>query len=560
MDKLSAPTTCLHSVAVDAGIVTWPEYEQALQLLLNDPSVDLRTRQLNAMAWFLIFRFGARVSEALGIRRKDLVVDGERVIVLLRQNDYRDIKTDAGIRQVPLIGPLSRPERGLVSGWLDHIDAFADSDYLSAVFAEAERPRRLMDRGAIERRLTEALRAVTGSDRIHLHHARHAFGSRLELLMTLDELPNSPQWRGIVERILGLCEPVQARRLLLDHPSRSKRGLWATALAMGHAGPGVSQRSYLHLGDLLASLHLSPAFDANSVALERDTLRYVTGFARLPASLAPPSSERTATVDLVFARRAAGNTLVNLSRLAVARPLEPRLPERPEVTPPPLGPARADHALDLAHRRGRIDGIARTLLVPADQIEQLFRTEYRVRAEAAYDIRDSGWIPTPASAAVSHHRAGARLAAETRRVRPFLRALEARLVDDSFRALTRAACAVWQDRYKADRTPLVLADGDELRTVLSWIDQVGIPREQVEVRVPADGLPRSEVAAAVQAVGFDPGVVVDVEHLPSARSRFRTQGRARVGFLLRENTTGPLTAMAQLHRVMHVLAAVLERN
>jgi len=105
-----------------------------------------------------------------------------------------------------------------------------------------------------------------------------------------------------------------------------------------------------------------------------------------------------------------------------------------------------------------------------------------VRAEAAYDIRDSGWIPTPASAAVSHHRAGARLAAETRRVRPFLRTLEVRLADESFRALTRAACAIRQDRYKADRTPLVLADGDERRTVLAWINQVGIPREQTACR------------------------------------------------------------------------------
>jgi len=33
---------------------------------------------------------------------------------------------------VPLIGPLSQPEQLLVSGWLDHVDAFADSDYLSA--------------------------------------------------------------------------------------------------------------------------------------------------------------------------------------------------------------------------------------------------------------------------------------------------------------------------------------------------------------------------------------------------------------------------------------------
>ena len=146
------------------------------------------------------------------------------------------------------------------------------------------------------------------------------------------------------------------------------------------------------------------------------------------------------------------------------------------------------------------------------------------------------------------------------RVRPFLRALEARLADDSFRGLTGAACAVWQQRYKADRTPLVLAECDELRAVLSWIGAAAIPRELIEVRVPADGLARVEVAAAVHAVGFDPGIVADVEHLPSARSRFRQQGRARVGLLLRENTTGPLTAMAQLHRVMHVLAAVLERN
>jgi len=125
-----------------------------------------------------------------------------------------------------------------------------------------------MDRGAIERRLTEALRAVTGSDRIHLHHTRHAFGSRLEQLMTLDELPGDPQCASIVERILGPCEPAQARRLLLDHPLRSKRGLWAAALAMGDAGPGVS-RSYLHLGDLLATLHRSPVFAAAAAALDR---------------------------------------------------------------------------------------------------------------------------------------------------------------------------------------------------------------------------------------------------------------------------------------------------
>ena len=39
-------------------------------------------------------------------------------IVLFRNNDYREIKSDAGIRQVPLIGPLLAEERdALRPGW-----------------------------------------------------------------------------------------------------------------------------------------------------------------------------------------------------------------------------------------------------------------------------------------------------------------------------------------------------------------------------------------------------------------------------------------------------------
>lgn len=42
--------------------------------------------------------------------------------------------------------------------------------------------------------------------------------------------------------------------------------------------------------------------------------------------------------------------------------------------------------------------------------------------------------------------------------------------------------------------------------------------------------------------------------LAAARSQYRGQGRTRLGVQLRENETGPLTRMTQLHRVFHVLA------
>jgi hypothetical protein len=45
--------------------------------------------------------------------------------------------------------------------------------------------------------------------------------------------------------------------------------------------------------------------------------------------------------------------------------------------------------------------------------------------------------------------------------------------------------------------------------------------------------------------------------LGAARAQYRGQGRTRLGVQLRENDTGPLTQMTQLHRVLHVMATWL---
>lgn len=552
-----APPGLLRATNVDAGFLTWPEYETVLALLANDEGADRRTRLLQAFVWLLVYRFGARVSEVMGLRRKDIVWRGEELIVLLRPNDYREIKTDAGIRQVPLIGPLSETERRIVEGWIEHIDAMASCDRMAALFGDRERPRTLMDRTAVCSRISQALRAVTGEARMRIHHGRHSFASRLECLMSLEAMPLEKHAREVFRRVLGPCEPQQARQLLLDQPERSKRGLWAAALALGHASPATGQRCYYHLDDLLSAEPLSRVFAQDVASLDRATLTYVSGVA-LPQSTALAHGRRIG-IDEALVRRLHRGRFDDIGKMAWQGTWKPALP--PRVVPPesPLDPALADRALDLAHRRRRLDGVEQTLLLPAALIEALFVSEFEVRQRAGYDIKDSGWQPTDASLAMLHERAGSRCPAETARVQPFLRGLASRFGDEQFVHLTRDACRVWQARYRADRTPLVLGSLEEMSLLLQWCLAVGMPASCLELRVPeADG-EAMNIDAVRQHLGADDlgAVAVVAGRVPLARAQYRGQGRQRIAFILRENTQAELTQMNQLHRVMHVLSAWL---
>ena len=219
--------------------------------------------------------------------------DGEP-IVLFRNNDYREIKSDAGIRQVPLIGPLLAEERQALLAWMDHIGEFADDDSLAAIFADASQPRELIDRRAICDRITEALRVVTGSPKTRLHYGRHSFGTRCEWLMTLERLPRNAEISRVIRRIIGPADPRETRALLLDTSEPSKRGPWAVSLAIGHAWPGTTFRYYTHTSDLLAACYLDGVFKQAAVALDAPTAAYAAGVAVSEAErLLARSGERT---------------------------------------------------------------------------------------------------------------------------------------------------------------------------------------------------------------------------------------------------------------------------
>lgn len=544
-----APTTLLPSLRVDASIVTWPEHRVVVELLADDQHVDERTRVLQAVVWILVYRFGARINEVLGLRRRDVVWTPDVLLLLLRPNGYRDLKSQAGVRQVPLIGPLDELERDLLERWLEHIDHYVSVDRMAALFGERGEARDLVDTRAITSRITQALHSVTGDEHLRIHSGRHAFACRLQLLMQIDSSGSEQRFGALIDRVLGPADPAQVRQLLTDTTKRSRRGLWAAKLAMGHANPATMQRCYCHLDDLLAARALEPVFERHATRMNRRTMAYVSGCIAGDLPQAVGHRELSLTMARVIGLTA--KAWRSSASLVVDRASRPRLPPRALPIAAPLTAALADQAIGFVHRRGELDGAHHTLLMPADQLRALFVAERAAREAAGYDIPGARWPATSSSGTLKHARSGQRSAAETARVQPYLRFLDSKLKDEEFAAHTHRACELWQARYRHDCTPIVLASAEECEEFVGWIRAAGLSPSALELRISID----ESAALGSWAERFGP-MTVRLGSVPAPRSRVRRSRASGVGLVLLENRTEMLRQMSQLHRVLHVLSAL----
>ncbi|MGV8826653.1 site-specific integrase, partial [Methylibium petroleiphilum] len=523
----------------------WAEYQAALKLLIEDPSADLRERRLQAVVLLLMFRAGLRSGECLGLRAADLICHEGQWIVLVRRNAYRNLKSDAGVRQVPLIGPLDALEAELLAGWRAHADETVGNDRCGVLIGQHEAPRRLVDRQRLLDRITDALRAVTGRAGVRPHHLRHTFASRTALLLCLQTLPEDEALRAIVRRLVGPGEPEATRRLLLDTVEPSKRALRALSLAIGHASPATTLRWYVHVHELLQVLVFQELEAELAVKLDTVTASYCCG---QPIH----RSRHRVKVDSAWAgRHFAAGAIEPLPRASGPR-TTPVLPPRRAAPSAPLEPLAVDRLLEQVHRRSRVDGLlAQRLMLRPEVIGALLQQEFHCRESAGYDLANSGWHPSSSRTVLRHARAGIRSPAETERVRGFLRQMSSRLGDATWRAQAHAAVAVWQRRYRATATPVIVTTGNEAAAILTWCEASGLRADDLIVMTPDDGCVPTDVGLVD---GRHPTVQVA---LAAARAQYRGQGRARLGVQLRENDTGPLTQMTQLHRVFHVLATWL---
>lgn len=122
---------------VDANLVHEHEYLQALELLRGDEGVPERVRGMQAAVLVLLYRFGLRIAECLGLRAKDVVFDvkEQRWIVRVRGNQYRSLKTDNARRTVVGLEPLSKLEVSVLEAWSAHVDTFLNGDDIRPFFS-----------------------------------------------------------------------------------------------------------------------------------------------------------------------------------------------------------------------------------------------------------------------------------------------------------------------------------------------------------------------------------------------------------------------------------------
>lgn len=313
------------ALSISPGLLLEQDYLHALALAAPDPQRASREDLARAFILLVSMRFGLRGAEVTGLMRDDWVEtpDGS-IIVLVRKNAVRDLKTPAARRQVPLLFTLTPLELGVVERFLALWEGIAQGDRKLPLFADAQLAGGLLNDKLLRWQASQLIKQATLNAQLSLHHARHTFANRTCLLLDntdglwphLTSTPVSPEQRSHV------------RKLLLCTDDVTRRSLWALARLLGHAHPQTTVRSYLHCLPEWADRHvgLTPEVNAATsrriavVGISLDHLPRAAGYLERPPLQDLPAPRADAQAALRFLRLYQGG--MELARAAFSAALD----------------------------------------------------------------------------------------------------------------------------------------------------------------------------------------------------------------------------------------------
>lgn len=241
-------------LSISPGVLLEREYLHTLDLLIGDPAQASHDELAHGMVLLLCMRFGVRGQEAMGMMRDDWVTPqsgtADPVVILVRSNRLRPLKTPAARRQIPLLFKLEEKEQHLVDRFLRLWEGVSAGDRTVPLFADPVHPERLFNSKLVRARLNELIKQVTLNDRLSLHHARHSFANGAARLL-LDQA--NEVWPHADAQANSAVHRTHARKLLLSTARDTSRSLWALGRLLGHAHPHTTVRNYLHLVPDLAA-------------------------------------------------------------------------------------------------------------------------------------------------------------------------------------------------------------------------------------------------------------------------------------------------------------------
>jgi len=229
--------------SVSPGFITEREYQECLRVIQADQSVSPEERHWLGFVLLLCYRFGLRAQEAIGLLRRDWCNANELRWVLIQKNPYRDLKSVASRRVIPLLFEFSQLEHDLVERVLGHHRALVSQETNLPILCELSprsRPVLIRQASRIPAALIQVLRSVTGNPELVLHHCRHSFYNRLAPSLMGIRTPLSQQFSD------DNSSPDICRTVLGETHHVSRRSTMAMARLMGHRFPSTGLASYFH--------------------------------------------------------------------------------------------------------------------------------------------------------------------------------------------------------------------------------------------------------------------------------------------------------------------------
>lgn len=240
----------LPTKSVRANLITFPEYRAILKSFGFGRKRLNRWQRIYLVCIILAFRCGLRRGELQGLQIRD-VKNRIRAELRVRPGRYRDLKSAAANRRLPLFALLTEKELSLVLEWAE-LRRQETPSWNSPLFSHPDVQEELIPLTLLIDPIVEVMRKVTRDGTLSMHSFRHAFANWIFLRLVwrkdlaITHLPAGMQDETFTPSNLKLL-----KEALLDNQTQGTRSLYAVCALLGHADIPTSFTSYIHVVDLL---------------------------------------------------------------------------------------------------------------------------------------------------------------------------------------------------------------------------------------------------------------------------------------------------------------------
>ncbi|MHB1400557.1 MAG: hypothetical protein ACYDAI_14755 [Trichloromonadaceae bacterium] len=240
----------LPTKSVRANLITFPEYRAILKSFGFGRKHLSRWQRIYLTCIILAFRCGLRRGELQGLQIRD-VKNRIRAELRVRPGRYRDLKSAAANRRLPLYALLTEKELNLVLEWVELRRQEARS-WQSPLFSHPDVKEELIPLTQLIAPIVEIMRKVTRDGTLSMHSFRHAAANWIFLrLVWRTDLAINQLPAGMQDETFTPANLQRLKEALLENQAQGTRSLYAVCTLLGHGDVPTSFTSYIHTVDFL---------------------------------------------------------------------------------------------------------------------------------------------------------------------------------------------------------------------------------------------------------------------------------------------------------------------